>query len=70
MSLILVDSGRSGAMSRIIVGKFLKLSGFGGLDPGPKNFGNAPGLGDAASGRERSFGVKDLADRAQPASLR
>ena len=36
-----------------------------GLDPGAEHLGNAPGLGDAAPGREGRFGVEDFADRAQ-----
>ena len=39
------------------------------LHPAAQHLRHAPGLRDAAAGRVRSFGVEDLADRAEPESL-
>src|SRR6266511_741882 len=39
--------------------------GFGGHDPAPQHFCDAPGLGHASTGREGGLRIEDLADRAE-----
>ena len=45
----------------------MRFFGRSRFDPGAEDFGDAPGLGDAAARFERRFGVKDFVDGADAA---